>query len=152
MPRKKGSGVPEAAKKYQFKKGQSGNPEGARAHDPMKRALKKLTAAKLHDIFAIVFNSSKEELAKLAADPKLDLLTLWVVNSALKGNKDKSYHLLDSMLNRAIGPVTAKVELTGEAGSPLIPPTPEARSAKLDEILTNIQKMKNADADAGNQS
>lgn len=39
-------------KHAQFRKGQSGNPDGARKHDPVKKAIKRLTSKELSEVIS----------------------------------------------------------------------------------------------------
>lgn len=119
------AGNPNPPKKYQFKKGQSGNPLGGKLHNPVLRAIKRLTAAEVAEIGALILSKNFNGLKKLVEDAKSNdaskssALKTWIATVAMKGIAKGDAHALDVLLNRLIGRSKEVIELTGAGGGPV---------------------------------
>lgn len=133
-------GSAEHLKKTQFKKGQSGNPLGAAHpnHDPIPKKLKKLTSDEVHEVVTLLLESNHVELVKLSKSKTAPALRRWIAGVAVEAMKNNSFGTLDSILNRAIGPVAQRHEHTGANGGPLDTTTTymsvEERRKAIDEL------------------
>src|SRR6188474_1129849 len=64
----------------QFKKGQSGNPLGARLHDPEIKKLRQLTQNELKKVANMVVFGDYQELMKIAKSPKGSVLQVMLAS------------------------------------------------------------------------
>lgn len=103
----------------QIKKGEVRNPLGAGAHDPMLKAVRRLSAAQVAEIGALVITSNLEGLKKIAENPNSSALQVWMATIAIRGVKTGDAHRLDILLNRLVGRVKETIELSGENGGPI---------------------------------
>lgn len=110
-PYKVGRGKPP--KEHQFKPGQSGNPNGSRAHDPEKQAIKKLTQAELSEIANLVLKGDVEELRELKDNDKETVLKRMVASVAIRIISKGDMFAFDTLLDRLIGKVKKQVDVSG---------------------------------------
>lgn len=113
-------GLPKAAEPYKFKKGQSGNPSGGRAHDPALRMIRHLTKAELVEIGNLVIKNNMEELKKIGKDPNASVIKTMLAAVAVKIITKGDMHALDVLLNRLVGKVKDEVEHTGTLHAPQV--------------------------------
>lgn len=97
-----------------FKKGQSGNPNGMKPMDPEVKAFKKLTQEILDEIGFLVLDGNSEALGRIVKDPKSSTLKKWIASVALTGILNGDMDALDKLLNRVLGKVKEKVEHSGQ--------------------------------------
>lgn len=131
-------------KAYQFKKGQSGNPLGARLHNPELRAIKRLTRAEVAEIGTLIVSKNITKLKAIVKDAQKNpdsahsALKVWIAMVALKGMTKGDAHAMDVLLNRLVGKVKDEIELTGKEGGPIRQlvgqMTPEERKAELNRL------------------
>lgn len=100
-------------KEHQFKPGQSGNPEGARRHDPIKRRLKKLTSVELEEIINLILLTHPNELNKVTQDNPV-LLKTWIASIVSKAVQKGDPSILFLLLDRLLGKVQDKVNVIAE--------------------------------------
>lgn len=116
-------GTPQNLKKFQ--PGQSGNPLGGRLHNPELRAIKRLTAHEVAEIGSLIVSKNLSKLRAIVKDArdnpdsKHSGLKSWIAMVAIKGISKGDAHALDVLLNRLIGKVSDKVQVTGEDGGPI---------------------------------
>ncbi len=115
MPNPKG--VPANLKK--FVKGQSGNPLGGKLHDPVKRAIKRLTTREIKDLSGMILNGNVEELQAVAKDKKASVIKVMLAACAVKIIQKGDAQSLNVILDRLIGKVPNPVRLSGGDGGPV---------------------------------
>ncbi len=103
--KKTGRPVPESLKNHTFKKGKSGNPEGARAHNPLIKALTKLTIDSYREVIELVMKGSLQELKEMAEHPKTSALQVGIATSFLKAIKNGDYGVIERIAERIIGKI-----------------------------------------------
>lgn len=108
---------PTPPKEHQWKKGQSGNPLGARLHNPETKALKNLTKQELIDIGNLIVKGDIESLTAIRDSVKtggkgVSVLSVWIASVAMRSIESGDMHALDILLNRLIGKVKDDVTLT----------------------------------------
>lgn len=127
-----------------FAVGNNANPIGGGAQDPNKRALRRMTQAQVAEVAATILSGTPEDLMRIVGDkdkgippdPTATPLKIWFARVALKGIGKGDMSSLDVLLNRTIGRVKEKIELTGEDGGPVqIVLTPEERKARIQELI-----------------
>lgn len=139
-------------KKYWFKPGQSGNPLGAKLHDPVMRAIKRLTRAEVAEIGALIVSKNISKLKEIVEDAKGNddskhsALKVWIATIAIKGISKGDAHALDVLLNRLVGKVKDEIELTGKEGGPI---RSLVGSMTKEERLAELRRLRKIRSDAG---
>lgn len=103
----------------QFQKGVSGNPDGSRRHNKELMAIKKLTAHEVQEIGSLILNGNLTELKAIAGDSTASVLKVWIASVAVKSINKGDGIMLNAILDRIVGKIKERVELTGANGGPL---------------------------------
>lgn len=134
--------------KYQFKKGQSGNPKGRPPNRVPKQLVKimgKVQAKKFYKLSAEEITEWEAALLAMSAN-QLKLLAQWdeanaypkgLAISILSDMKRGNTKTLDKLRERVIGRPTQRMEITGKDGSEFIP----ARILTKKEAVELLQKL-----------
>lgn len=109
MPKKP---LPKAAEKYKFKKGQSGNPNGARAHNPAVKALKKLTLETYREVVELVLTGNLTDLKAMAEDPATPAVQVGIATAFMKAIKEGDYGVIERIAERIIGKIPDELKVT----------------------------------------
>lgn len=96
-----------------WKPGQSGNPNGGRAHDPALKAVKKMTKEELGKIGQLVLDGDYETLVELAGDREASVLTQMFASVCLRIINKGDASALDMLLNRIVGKVKDELDVGG---------------------------------------
>ena len=112
MPRQ----IPEGRR---FKTGNKANPKGAGAHNPALKALRRMTQADLADIGQLILESNLSELERIKDDPATSALRVMMCAIALKAARNGDSWAMEAILNRIIGKVQDKVQITGVDDGPI---------------------------------
>lgn len=124
-----------------FKKGQSGNPQGGRLHDPVVKKLRAITRQEIADIGSMVITGDRAALQRIIKNPKETVLRQWFAKVALNALETGDSKHFNVLLDRIVGKATEVKEISGPDGSPLIPKTPEQREANLGVLLGVLGKL-----------
>ncbi len=100
--------------KTQFKKGQTGNPNGRPTLPPEIRSLKKLTVKEFEELVSSLMHSSESDLDAIDKDPSTPYIRRIVVQILKNTYKTGNMTQFDLILSRVIGKVKEKVELMGK--------------------------------------
>ena len=103
---------------HRIKPGQVLNPEGGRAHDPEKRALKKLTQEVFKDIVELALTSNITALQAIAKNPETPSVKVGVTTALVKAIQRGDWKTLEGIVARLIGNVKIEVDHT-TAGRPI---------------------------------
>lgn len=95
-----------------FKKGDVGNPNGAKAHKGPKAMLKKLTKELLKDMIEATTNGTVNDLKAIAENPKSTALQVALATSMVKMINKGDYLTLEAMLQRVVGKVKDELDVT----------------------------------------
>lgn len=99
-----------------FKKGQSGNPEGARAHNKDLKKIRNLTNEEFKEVASVILNKdcSLEDLKQMVVtEEKIPPLTRWIASVVGNGIKKGDSGALNVLLDRICGKVKEHVHHTG---------------------------------------
>lgn len=101
-------------KPFHFKKGQSGNPQGGRAHNPASKALRNLTIDSYREIIELVMTGNLGELRKLSESRTVPAIQVGVARAFLKALNRGDYDIIERIAQRIIGkiPEVIKVQST----------------------------------------
>lgn len=96
-----GKGKPP--KHTQFKKGQSGNPEGARRHDSTLKVIRNLNSHELANVVNILLNTTVPEIEKIVEDDSYPFYIHVIGRATLKSLEDRSMEVIEKLMDRIIG-------------------------------------------------
>ena len=99
-------------KEHQFKKGQTGNAQGGKLHDPVIKKLKNLTEHEMIEIGSLVLKGSVDELRAIAKDGKASALKCMMAAVAVRTISKGDPAALEVLLNRLIGKVKERLDVT----------------------------------------
>lgn len=105
-----GKGKPPV--KNQFKKGQSGNPLGAKAHNQDLIRVRRMTHADIAKVGALVVDGNIQALKDLVKNPESTVLQVWMATIAIKGIEQGDMTKLDGLLSRIVGKTKTEIVLT----------------------------------------
>lgn len=101
MDYKVGKGKPP--KHTQFKKGQSGNPDGARRHDSTLKVIRSLTHHELGVIVDTLFNTTVADIEKIIEDESYPFYVHVIARAMIKSYEDRSMEVIEKLMDRIIG-------------------------------------------------
>jgi hypothetical protein len=105
-----------------FKKGCPGGPGYPRGKKKITSFTRQMTALEVSGIFDRLMKMTKTELEEYAKRPDITALDLTVARALIKGWMIGDMRNVNTLLERIIGKVPDKLEHTGAAGMPLVPP------------------------------
>jgi hypothetical protein len=117
-PKRTDVGRGKPPKEHQFKKGQVANPYGCIGKDPTKHALKNLTNASIKDAIEKTMTCTVKEIEALINDETTTAGHKIILRAVLDATEDGDYSKFDHILERAVGKVANKVDMTS-GGLPL---------------------------------
>lgn len=103
-------------KKRKTEKHRTAAKEFADFKSPIKTTIKRLTETEVAEAVFLIIDQDKDGLERIRDSKKHSSLEVWIASIALKGIQKGDMSGLDGLLNRAIGKVKDKVELTGKDG------------------------------------
>ena|ERR1035438_7237930 len=106
--------------KTRFQRGQVNNPEGARTHNPVIKALRNLTINAYREAIELALTGGVSELEQLAADPNANVVQVGVAKSLLKALEKGDWFVIDKIAERLIGK-TPDYILTQQVPRPIVP-------------------------------
>lgn len=92
-------------KHSQFKPGKSGNPEGARKHNPIRKALKNLTVESYREVIEAVCTGNVAHLQDMVKDPKTSALQVGVAAAVIKAIQVGDYTTIERIAERIVGKI-----------------------------------------------
>ena len=98
-----------------FVKGQIANPLGGAAHDPLKRELKRITNVMFCDVIDALLRGNLEALSLIANDTSAPALKVGVARAIFNAAKTGDWSTLEKIIERIVGKLPDKVEVTGTA-------------------------------------
>lgn len=102
---------------HQFKPGQSGNPEGARAHNPITKALKNLTVATYREVIELVLTGNLDALKDMVHDPKSSSLQVGIAKAFAKAIENGDYGVIERIAERIVGKIPDELNVNSNNNS-----------------------------------
>lgn len=100
-------------KPHQFKKGApSANPEGARLHNPIAKALRNLTIETFREVIEVVLTGNLAQLEKIVKDPKTSALQVGVAMAFHRALKAGDYATIERIAERIVGKIPDELKVT----------------------------------------
>lgn len=96
----------------QFKKGQSGNPLGAKLHDPELKRIRKISNEMFQELVDLALSEDLSGLQKIIKDPKASALKVGVATSLVKAIQKGDWGTLERIVERLVGKVVVRVDHT----------------------------------------
>jgi len=114
-----------AGKGRPIKKGQVLNPKGRGASIPILKLFKEATTQQIAEIYRELMTMSRAQLKAIVADENTPIIQVNIAQVLLRDQRNTEIDYSERVLNRIIGPVPARSEVSGANGSPLqvSPPT-----------------------------
>jgi len=113
--KKKPRGIP-------FAKGNKANPKGRGASIPILKLFKESTTQEIAEIYRELMTYTEPQLKALCQDSNTPILHKNIAQVLLRDNRNKEMDYSERVLNRIIGPIPARQEVTGASGAALVPP------------------------------
>ena len=105
-----------------FKPGQTGNPGGMKPGVVAKKELKEFTQATVAASFKKYMLLEIPDLREASDSLTLPAIEVIVARALLRDRLEGDLENLDRLLDRSVGKVPIKQELSGAEGTPLVPP------------------------------
>lgn len=123
-----------------FKKGQSGNPLGGQLLNRDLIIVRRMTHQELADMGDILLQKSGtlEHLEELITSPETSYVKKIFASVALRAIRSGDYHAMEALLNRIIGRVKEKIEITTDQKQP------ETNKPNFEKL--SIQELEHLDA------
>lgn len=97
--------------KTQFKKGVSGNPEGARRHNPERRALKSLTLEVYGKLIRTALEGTVVDLQAIIKDPNSSVIEIGVATSLANAMKKGDHTVFETFAARIVGKIPEVIRM-----------------------------------------
>lgn len=114
-----------------WKKGQSGNPKGAALHDPLIKAIRRLSRAQIAEMGTLVLECNWEKIQEIAKDPNTPALKMMMASVVGKAIAKGDAHAMAIVLEQIVGKVKEKVEHSGSVDLTHFTPDQIKRAARL---------------------
>ena len=88
-----------------FQKGNCANPNGADAHNPLTKAIRRMTHDEISDIGSMLLKGNLEAIQAAAIDPESSVLKVWICSVAIKAIEKGDAAALNQLLDRFVGKV-----------------------------------------------
>jgi hypothetical protein len=94
-----------------IKPGEVRNPNGGRAHDPVKQALRNLTIKEYREVIEVALRSNVAGLKAFLSDKNASAIQVAIASGLLKSFLRGDVSVLEMLASRLIGKVPDKVEV-----------------------------------------
>jgi hypothetical protein len=121
------------------KPGQVLNPLGGKAHNPELRRLRTLTREELAEVGGLIVSQDIQALEAVAkAKTGFSAVQVWFATVALDAIKNGTTGSMSVLLDRIVGRVAEKIELTGADGGPL---TSQSATLVAERLLSDPESF-----------
>ena len=121
--KKKGKqGNPHPVYRPRWKPGESGNPAGTKKGVVAKKVLREWNQQTVAEAYKKLISMQAPELREVADSLTTPMIEVIIARAMLRDRLEGSTDNLQVILDRAIGKVPIKQELSGAEGVPLVPP------------------------------
>ena len=102
-----------------IKKGQVLNPRGGKAHDPVVRAIRKMTHNEIAEIGSMIIEGNLQDLTDLMENrrPDSSVLKVWMASIAVRAINRGDADALNKLLDRIVGRVRQDIGFLTPAGA-----------------------------------
>jgi len=132
-----------------LKKGQVLNPDGARTHNKALQEVRRLTKEELAEVGSLIIRHNIDELRAIAKNPKTTVLKAMCAALAIRVISRGDPSAYDALLNRLVGKVPEKINMTGATGPQVTITLPSnGREAPATTITTTGRALTDTDEKA----
>lgn len=110
------------ANRTSFKPGQVTNPKGRGATLPILKIFKEYTTKTVAEMYTDLMNYTEPELELIIVSPTSPALRKIIAQALVRDIRNREMDYSERVLNRIIGPVPARQEVSGANGMALVPP------------------------------
>lgn len=122
------------------KKGEpSRNPLGAKLHNPLTRALKRVTQDSYCEALSIAFERQEDELEKFVNNPETPMLQKFVAKAMLSAFKRGDFAFVERIADRLIGKVSENMVINQTGAGNVVAQIAVMSDA---EIKSRVAKLK----------
>jgi hypothetical protein len=94
-----------------IKKGEVRNPNGARTHNPITKALQKLTIETYREVIELVLTGNVDALRDMVKDPKTPAIQVGIATSFMNAIKRGDYGIIERIAERIIGKIPEQLNV-----------------------------------------
>ena len=117
-----------------IKKGDVLNPRGAASHNPDLKAVRRMTHDDVSEVGQLIVEGNIEKLKSAKDDPSSSVLKVWFCSVAIKAIDRGDAGALSVLLDRIVGKVKEKVEVTSNNKTELSTPSKEVIKKIIDDL------------------
>lgn len=96
------------------KKGEIRNPEGGRTHNPLTKALKKLTIETYREVIELALTSNIKALKEIAEHPKTPAVQVGVAFALIGAVKKGDWEVLEKIASRIVGKIPDQLNVVSQ--------------------------------------
>lgn len=100
-----------------FKKGQSGNPQGGKLHNPEIKLIKRLSEKELVEVATFILGSKVNQIKARMKHPETTVLQGMVLGLAVKAMSRGDASSFNALMDRLLGKVKDHVAISGNVNS-----------------------------------
>ncbi len=100
-----------------IKPGEVRNPEGARAHDPIKKELKKFTQKYMRDTIEVAFTGNIAALQAIVKNPNSPAFQVGLAKALANAITRGDWGTLESIAQRVVGKIPDRIHLGSDENS-----------------------------------
>ena len=129
----------------QFKKGQSGNPEGRKPMPQYMKDLRNKTNTEIAEGIEKMQGASIKELEKFMKNPETKAYQVAMASSLVKAIKEGDWERYDRLLSRFLGNKRTILEHTGDSEKPVVIEDKMSKETrlKMEQILFDQERQQN---------
>ena len=128
-----------AMKAKQFKKGQTGNPNGRPPLNPAMKALRKLTIEAYREVIELVMMGNLSELQKIVKDPNSTALQVGIARAFYNAIQKGDYAIIERIAERIVGKIPDEINIKSENNTKLAATVSMFDKDKLREAMLKIE-------------
>ena len=103
-----------------WKKGESGNPNGRPPLPPEVKAIRALTHAEIKEIGELILSCRQEDLERIVGDGEETVLRRWMAKVAARGASEGDMMKLNALLDRIVGSTPKELKVSANIHSYLM--------------------------------
>lgn len=109
-------GNPKSIEPHRWKKGESGNPEGGRLHDPLMRQIRRMTREDIIEVGTLLLEENFAELQRIVSDPNTKALKMMLASVAGRAITNGDAKAMSLLLEQIVGKPKQYVTFGGGVG------------------------------------
>jgi hypothetical protein len=103
-----------------WKKGESGNPNGRPPLPPEVKAIRALTHQEIKELGEVILGCNRDDLELIVKNHEATVLRRWIAKVALNGLDHGNMMTLNALLDRIVGSTPKELKVTGNLHAQLM--------------------------------